>query len=152
MIVCVEVELTIPDNEARTALATLQRLGVGIVRLERAALYRCETENVESEEVVETLRSFEAIFNPNKHRMRARAGDRPGPGEVWIDDIGPERMPLEDGCVRIAGRALPGIRRLERFVAWRAWSDAGLLADAATVGAATETLLCNFAFQKAIRA
>ncbi|MGB8203480.1 MAG: hypothetical protein WCE83_02270, partial [Candidatus Baltobacteraceae bacterium] len=74
----VEVVLTIPDNEAETALATLARLGVPLGGLERADLYRFEIELVEIEPVerealLAALRSLETIYNPNKHALRVRA-------------------------------------------------------------------------------
>jgi hypothetical protein len=151
VILCVEVTLTIPDNEARTALATLQRLGVAAVGLERADLYRFDVADDFVDGLVETLRDCEAVFNPNKHVLRVRPGDRPGAGEVWVDEIGNEAEMSVAG-IRIAGRVLTGVRRLERFKAWRLATADGTPAGAGIVAAATETLLCNFAFQKVIRA
>ena len=86
MIRCIEVRLTIPDNESRTAFATLQRLGVALEGLERADLYRCDVDDASAAGLTEDLRACEGIFNPNKHALVERAGDAPGPGEVWVDE------------------------------------------------------------------
>ena len=150
MIRCVEIALSIPDNEARTALAVLQRLGVEVAALERADLYRCDVDDARADELPELLRGFETIFNPNKHVMRVREGDSPLAGEVWVDEIGADSAD-EAGPVRISGRTLPGVRSLEKFIAWRLLVSAGAPADPNVVDAATEKLLCNPAFQKATR-
>lgn len=149
MIRCVEVLLAIPDNEAWTALATLQRLGIQIAELERGDLYRCDVEDVDAERLVETLSGIESIFNPNKHVLRVREDDGPGPGEVWIDERGTGTT-AQRGAVRIAGRTLAGVRALERFTAWRLFAAPNRPAGPEVTQAATETLLCNPAFQEAI--
>ncbi|MBD5656922.1 MAG: hypothetical protein IAI50_17335 [Candidatus Eremiobacteraeota bacterium] len=151
MIVCVEVALIIPDNEARTALATLQRLGVAAEGLERADLYRFDVAADFADALLATLRGSESIFNPNKHALRVRQADGPVPGEVWVDEIGHEARSSENR-VRVAGRLLPGVRSCERFKAWRLAAANGSPASSAVLDAATETLLCNPAFQKVIRA
>jgi len=145
---CVEVALTIPDNEARTALTTLQRLGVAISALERADLYRCDVAADAAAGLVETLGGIETICNPNKHAIRSRDAARPAVGEVWIDDIAAEnaRAALP---VRIAGRVIAGLRSFERFTVWRLATAPGVAAEAAVVAAAADMLLCNSAFQKA---
>jgi phosphoribosylformylglycinamidine (FGAM) synthase PurS component len=149
MILCIEISLSIPDNEARTALATLQRLGVPVELLERADLYRCDVEDAHARELPEVLREFETVFNPNKHVLRVREGDAPLTGEVWIDEIGGNARGA--GPVRLSGRTLPGVRSLERFIAWRLFAAPGVTAAPDVVTAAAETLLCNPAFQKATR-
>jgi hypothetical protein len=147
---CIEISLRIPDNEARTALTTLQRLGVPASALERADLYRCDVDEAHADELPETLRGLETIFNPNKHAMRVREGSTPLAGEVWIDEIVPAGH-APDGPIRISGRTLAGVRGIERFTAWRLFAAPGEPAASELVAAATETLLCNTAFQKAIR-
>jgi hypothetical protein len=148
---CIEVELIIPDNEARTALATLQRLGVGIRTLERADLYRCDVADDAADALVPTLRAIETIFNPNKHAIRLRDSAGPGTGEVWIDErtsqAAPAALPI-----RIARRAITGLRSFERFTVWRMATAPGVAAEARVVAAATDLLLCNPAFQKATHA
>ena len=151
MIRCLEVALAIPDNEARTALATLQRLGIALHGLERADLYRCEVDDGAGDGLVATFSGLETVYNPNKHVLRVRESARPGPGEVWIDEIDAEPSRAQAEFVRIAGRTLPGVRSLERFTAWRLTDSAGTPAAGDVVAAATETLLCNAAFQKATR-
>ena len=150
MIRCIEISLRIPDNEARTALATLQRLGVTADALERADLYRCDVDDAYADELPETLRGLETIFNPNKHTLRIREGSTPLAGEVWIDEIVPAGE-APAGPVRISGRTLAGVRGIERFTAWRLFAAPGEPAEPDLVIAATEMLLCNTAFQKAIR-
>ncbi|MBC5798781.1 MAG: hypothetical protein GIX03_10690 [Candidatus Eremiobacteraeota bacterium] len=147
-----EVSLTIPDNEARTALVTLQRLGVPVTTLERADVYRCDVQEREADHLSELFRSLETLFNPNKHSLRVRAGDGPARGEVWIQErsAAPERA--EKAGVRIAGRRLPGVTSLERFTSWRLSAEMGAPAGPDLVQAAQETLLYNPAFQKATTA
>jgi|GEM_PF-401699 len=146
-----EVVLTIPDNEAETALGTLRRLGVHVRRLRRADLYRIELDPSAEETLLEGLRQIETIYNPNKHALELRAGDAPQAGEVWIDEAAGASLPTADG-VRVAGRLLPGVRRLERLVAWRLFDDGGNPVGAEVVARATESLLCTPAFQRATTA
>jgi phosphoribosylformylglycinamidine (FGAM) synthase PurS component len=145
---CVEVTLTIPDNEAETARQTLQRLGVHVGKLERADLYRFELEPDAEAALVASLRGIETIYNPNKHALRVRDVALPLPGEVWID----EPHPADDarsGVLRLAGRRLPGVSAVERFTAWRVLDEHGRASQSDVVGKAVETLLCNPAFQRA---
>ncbi|MGP6157101.1 MAG: hypothetical protein ACLPYS_06260 [Vulcanimicrobiaceae bacterium] len=148
----IEVALTIPDNEAGTALATLARLGVPLGGLERADLYRFEVEPGAQEALFATLRNLETIYNPNKHALRVRAEPSPQAGELWVDEIHPAAVPTARGPVRIAGRTLAGVSAVERFVAWRVFDAEGRPAAAEVVSRAAETLLWNPAFQKAQRA
>jgi hypothetical protein len=146
---CVEVSLTIPDNEAETALETLVRLGVSLDGLSRADLYRFELDAAAEDGLIRTLSSLETIYNPGKHALRVRQDAAPVPGEVWIDEI---RAPAPPGSgpVRIAGRELPGVWSVERFTAWRVEPAGGASEAAEVARRATETLLCNPAFQRAI--
>jgi hypothetical protein len=144
-----EVALTIPDNEALTALATLRRLGVDLGALERADLWLFEVEPDRAGELVETVRATETIFNPNKHALRVRDTAAPESGEAWLDE--PAVAALLGPPVRVAGRLLPGVERAERFVAWRLRDRHGRPAAAEVVDRALETLLCNPAFQRAIQ-
>jgi hypothetical protein len=152
MIRCVDVALSIPDNEALTALVTLQRLGVPVDALTRADLYRCDVEENAEDDLLATMRGSESIFNPNKHRIALRTGANPLAGEVWIDalDAHDGGEPLAGAALpAVRGRALRGIRRLERFTAWRLFDRDGAPVPTSVVTAAVETLLCNPAFQKA---
>jgi len=146
---CVEVVLTIPDNEALTALATLQRLGIAVAALERADVYCCEVDAAAADGLVETLRTLEPVFNPNKHALRVRDTDLPEAGELWVQERTPApRFPTAESTVRIAGRSLPGVHRLTRAVSWRLLTAGGRPAERETVEGAMD-LLCNPAFQKA---
>ncbi|GAC1444674.1 MAG: hypothetical protein NVS2B8_05580 [Vulcanimicrobiaceae bacterium] len=150
MIRCIDVALAIPDNEARTALATLQRLGVGATALERAHVYRFDVDDDVAGDFVANVRAHETIFNPNKHVLRVRSAE-PERGEVWIGDLSDDGEGASAGDVRVGGRTMKGVRRLERFVGWRVFGAPGVAASAELVDAATKTLLCNPAFQKATR-
>jgi len=146
----VEVVLTIPDNEAETALATLRRLGIHVERLQRADLYRLELDLDADESLVANLREIETIYNPNKHALELRPDGAPRDGEVWIDEPAAGANSVasaERDASRVAGRLLPGVRRLERLVSWRLFDDDGKPATPEVVARATETLLCNPAFQ-----
>jgi phosphoribosylformylglycinamidine (FGAM) synthase PurS component len=145
-----EVMLTIPDNEALTALATLRRLGVDLGSLERADVWRFEVAPERVDEVVKTVRETETIFNPNKHALHVRDSTQPQDGEVWLDEPdGPTRS--WTAPVRVAGRLLLEVERAERFVGWRLRDRHGGSAAPEVVDRALETLLCNPAFQVAIR-
>jgi hypothetical protein len=148
---CLEVSLAITDNEALTALATLQQLGVEVRGLERSDLYRCEVEP-SARGLAETLGQLETIYNPNKHVLRERDTAHPDAGEVWIGEAGAKPLSALNGSVRLAGRALEGVRSIERFTAWRLLDAQGRAAEPAVVSRATDALLCNPAFQRAVRA
>ncbi len=144
--------LTIPDNEAETALATLRRLGVELGDLRRSDLYRVELDSDREDETIAALRGLETIFNPNKHALHVRSETTPRPGEVWIDD--PSREATKAGAenhaaVRVGGVELPGVHQIERFTAWELIDTEGVPAPPELVKCATEALLCNPAFQRA---
>lgn len=147
---CVEVALIIPDNEAATALSTLQRHGLPVGALERADLYRFAVDAGRQAGLEATLRSVETIYNPNKHALRVRGDLEPGPGELWIAEI-PHGSPGETSgaAVRFAGRTIEGVHGVERFVSWRLFDDKGAPAEAETVRRAAQDLLWNPAFQTA---
>jgi len=144
-----EVVLSIPDNEALTALATLQRLGIDVADLKRADLWRFKVDSSDANDLPERLRGLETVFNPNKHRLRERASAAPESGEVWIDEAAPPGRRAGGGTV--AGREVRGVRQAERLVSWRLFDRHGKPALAEVVDRAVETLLCNPAFQRAIR-
>jgi hypothetical protein len=145
---CVEIALTIPDNQAETAAETLRRLGMRGATLTRADLYRLTVgPQGEGPGLLDVLRRIEPLFNPNKHVLRERPVE-PDAGEVWIQEIA-HGAPAPEGPVRIAGRTLPGVEHIERFTVWRLTDEAGAPAPADAVAKATETLLCNPAFQVA---
>ena len=146
-----EVALTIPDNEALTALGTLQRFGVETGDVRRADLWRFHVEAPLAEALRDAVRGIETIFNPNKHRLRERDASSPEPGEVWIAELAEPSGAHDGRAPRVAGRTLPGVTRIERMVAWRLFDRHGKPAAAAVVEQAIETLLCNPAFQRAIR-
>ncbi len=139
------VALTIPDNEAFTACATLRRLGLPVARVARAAIWTFDVEPRAADDLVATVATLETIFNPNKHRLSERAGGRPAAGEVWIATL--DDLPLAS----IAGRKLAGVQRIERQTAWQLFAESGAYADSTLLDRAVETFLCNPAFQKATR-
>ena len=139
------VHLTIPDNEAFTAFETLGRLGIDVARVQRADIWLFEVEGA-AHDLADTVASIETIHNPNKHRLVERPSDRPEPGEVWIAFRG------EPPATLVAGRAIRGVRSIERRTAWRLIGDDGRDVAPATLDRAVETFLCNPAFQVAITA
>lgn len=153
------IELTIPDNTAFTALVTLQRLGIACDEVRRADIYRFEVDDDRIEQLDASVRQIETIFNPNKHTLRVREA-HPQAGEVWIADreegaaraADPGASAPSDGesGLRIAGRQLAGVHAVRRMTAWRLRKD-GRDVPENVLAAAVEGLLCNPAFQKAIR-
>jgi phosphoribosylformylglycinamidine (FGAM) synthase PurS component len=170
------VELTIPDNTAFTALVTLQRLGIPCDEVHRTDIYAFEVDDDRVAELDANIRQIETLFNPNKHVLRI--GDKnPEAGEVWIaereeaieegaegledndlwdhdgDGEGDEgetaRAEAQSG-LRLAGRELAGVHSLRHMTAWRLRKD-GRDVSEKVLAAAVEGLLCNPAFQKAIR-
>lgn len=142
----IEIALTIPDNEAYTALTTLQRLGLAIADVRRADVWRFEVDESHADAFPGRVRTLETIYNPNKHELRMRENDRPGPGEAWIDEPGHGVL---QAPVRISGRELAGVRRATRYTAWRLRTSDGEPACAEIVERALNLLFCNSAFQRA---
>ncbi len=139
------VVLTIPDNEAFTALETLGRLGIDVDRVVRSDVWLFEVEDARAAALRETIASIETISNPNKHRLVERTTAAPEPGEVWIAarDEAPATL--------VGGRAVPGVRAIRRRTGWRLLDGEGRDVPAAVLDRAVETFLCNPAFQEAIR-
>ena len=145
-----EIRLAIPDNEAYTALATLQRLGVGCDGIARADIHVFGVEDdVDAGELEAQLKTIATIFNPNKHRMRTREEPRPKAGEVWISST---EVPPVHERVTIGGVQLRGVRTAWRATSWRLLDGAGKDVAQPILDQAVETLLCNPAFQRAIKA
>ena len=138
------VTLTIPDNEAFTALEALGRLAIPVARVQRADIWTFEGDL--SADLPATIGAIETIHNPNKHRLVERASDRPEAGEVWI------AVRDEAPATLVAGRALPGVRAIRRRTSWRLLADDGRDVPPAVLDRAVETFLCNPAFQVAITA
>ena len=139
------VALTIPDNEAFTARETLRRLGVPVAHVRRATIWTFHVDAGAADELGARIAELETICNPNKHELTERPSGRPAAGEVWIATC--DEAPL----TRIGGRAIAGVRQIDRKVAWQLIDESGSLGDAALLDRAVETFLCNPAFQKAIR-
>ena len=138
------VTLTIPDNEAFTALETLNRLGIAVARVVRADVWLFDVEETAlGGDLAATVESIETISNPNKHRLTERATDRPLPGEVWIASRD------EASATTVGGRAIPGVRAIRLRTAWRLLDASGSDVSRAALGQAVETFLCNPAFQMA---
>lgn len=135
----VAVKLKIPDNEAYTALTALRRLGIELARLERAEIWALEDKR-DAGDFLERVERNETLFNPNKHELHIIDTGKPGPGEVWIESIGTSEKPVR----------VEGVERGRRYVGWRLFTQPHSPADAATVAAAVERLLCNPAIERAI--
>ncbi len=138
------ITLTIPDNEAFTALTTLARIGLPVERAVRSDVWIATVEADGAAALDRTITTIETIYNPNKHRLEVRADARPRPGEVWITALD------ETPAITVAGRTVAGVRGIVRRTAWRLLDERGADVPAAVLQRATETFLCNPAFQKAI--
>jgi hypothetical protein len=146
----IEIALTIPDNEAYTAKTTLRRLGVDVGDVLRGDLWRFETEDAHESELLDRVRTLETIYNPNKHALRVRTSEIREPGEVWIDDPGYRAIEGPRFGMRIAGRKVLGVSRVDRYTSWRLFADDGSPASRDLVEQAVEKLLCHPAFQREI--
>jgi phosphoribosylformylglycinamidine (FGAM) synthase PurS component len=143
----IAIRLKIPDNEAYTALTALRRLGVDLARLERAEVWTFEDAGTGGD-FIERVERNETLFNPNKHELYLLDEGTPRDGEAWIETLR-ETDDVADDLTR-TGRPIAGVSRGRRFVGWRLFSDAHTPADASTVRAAVEKLLCNPAIERAI--
>jgi phosphoribosylformylglycinamidine (FGAM) synthase PurS component len=133
----VAISLKVPDNEAYTALTTLQRLGINIARIERSRIIPCHPEEparagVSKDELANQIMRDESIFNPNIHTLEILDANTPRAGELWIE-------PLETTS------ATPNSR-----IGWRLYRDDNTPADRTTLEVAAERLLCNPAFQRVL--
>lgn len=139
------IRLKIPDNEAFTALVTLQRLDVAVRTIERMDIWDFESSS-SHQELVKAVKNNEALFNANKHEVVPFTQARPRSGEVWI-----QRMDeLFDVRRLFAGKAVAGALSVRRYTAWRLFGESGEASDAAMVQMALERLLCNPAIERAI--
>ncbi len=141
---CVAITLKIPDNEAFTALMTLQRLRVPVSQLERADIWLFETE--QSDGLLEAVQANELLFNPNKHTLSERAGADPLEGELWVEELG------QDPSLRaqLGGKMISGVRSAKRVRGWQLFDENGAPAEQAVVKTAADVLLCNPAIERAI--
>ena len=143
------VRLAIPDNEAYTALVTLQRLGVACEGVARADVHVFGVEDETSEELARVIPTIATIYNPNKHRLLELAEPRPAAGEVWITS---HELPSAREQVVLGGVKLPGVRSVWQATSWRLLDATGNDVAPEILNQAVETLLCNPAFQRAIKA
>ena len=141
---CLAIALKIPDNEAFTALTTLQRLGVTVARVDRADIWLFETE--EANGLLEAVQANELLFNPNKHQISELAQIHPREGEVWIEELG------QDPSLRaqLGGKMIPGVRSAKRMRGWRLFTEHGSPANRTLVKTAADAILCNPAIERAI--
>jgi hypothetical protein len=144
-----EIRLAIPDNEAYTALASLQRLGVSCAGIARSSIHVFGADEIDASRLEDQLKTIATIYNPNKHRLRSRDVPRPQAGEVWISSI---ELPAARPRVVIGGVELHGIQTAWQATSWRLLDAAGRDVPAQVLDNAVETLLCNPAFQRAIKA
>ena len=138
------VSLTIPDNEAYTALTTLARIGLVVDRAVRADVWLITLDPARAAAIDEQIPTFEGIFNPNKHRLEIRSDASPRAGEVWI--IARDERP----AITIGGRTVEGVHGVRRCTAWRLLDVRGEDVPAWLLERATEMFLCNPAFQEAL--
>jgi hypothetical protein len=140
----VAISLKIPDNAAYTTLTTLQRLKIGVTRVERSEVWVVE-DSGDPNDFVERMESNETIFNPNKHRLTDLGIDQPRPGEVWIADL----LKHDETREHLGGKKISGITNARRYVGWRLLGADGAPAEATLVRSASEQLLCNPAIESA---
>ena len=141
------VALSIPDNTAQTALATLVRLDFELAALERADLWQFTLDGTLGErEFLTRVARIEAIFNPNKHALSFVDRVMPAPGELWVRDS-EERVPAD--ALEVLRQFGPGVRGLRHRTAWRLADRASRPAANEVARRAAEVLLCNPAYQKA---
>jgi hypothetical protein len=139
------ITLTIPDNEAFTAVTTLNRMGLLVDAAVRSDVWIATVEAGHAAALDATVGTIETIYNPNKHRLEVRTDVRPRPGEVWITAHD------ETPAITVSGRTVAGVRGIVRRTSWRLLDQHGTDVAAAVLDRATESFLCNPAFQKAIR-
>ena len=141
---CVAITLKIPDNEAYTALTTLQRLNVPVLRLERADIWLFDGDGEDG--LLEAVQANELLFNPNKHELIELPHAHPREGEVWIEELG------QDPSLRaqLGGKMISGVRSAKRARGWRLFTENGVPADQVLVKTAADMLLCNPAIERAI--
>ncbi len=139
----VAIRLKIPDNEARTALSALRRLGVDVARLERTAVWRFDDDGA-AQDFLARIERNETLFNPNKHELHLREKSAPLPGEVWIEELESH----DDVRRHLGGKGIAGIARARRFTGWRLFAQNGP-AGAGIVRDAVEKLLGNPAIERA---
>jgi hypothetical protein len=138
------VSLTIPDNEAYTALTTLARMGLPVEVAQRADVWIVEVDPDRSAAVDALIPTVEGMFNPNKHRLEIRSDATPRAGEVWI--MSRDERP----AITIGGRIVEGVASARRCTAWQLLDARGDNVSPAILERATEQFLCNPAFQKAL--
>lgn len=139
------ITLTIPDNEAFTALTTLARMGLPLDAAVRSDVWIATVDAAHAAALDAAIETIETIYNPNKHRLEIRTDARPRTGEVWITAHD------ETPAITVAGRTVAGVRGIVRRTAWRLLDASGTDVPAGVLDRATESFLCNPAFQKAIR-
>lgn len=139
------VTLTIPDNEAYTALTTLARLGLAVERVVRSDVWIATVDAEHAAELDRTIETIETVFNPNKHRLEVRTDPRPRSGEVWITALD------EAPAITVAGRTVAGVKGIVRRTAWRLLDEQGADVPPAVLDHATTAFLCNPAFQRALK-
>lgn len=142
------VRLAIPDNEAYTALVTLQRLGIACSGIARADVHVFGVESEAADELTRLVPTIVTIYNPNKHRLAVLDEPRPTAGEVWIAD---GELPRPRQAVVVGGVPLPGVRTVWRATSWRLSAADGKDVSPETLAQAVEALLCNPAFQRVIQ-
>jgi hypothetical protein len=139
------VTLTIPDNEAFTALTALTRIGVPASAAIRSDVWIATVEAGHVAALDAAIGTIETIYNPNKHKLDVRTDATPRAGEVWITAHD------ETPAITVAGRTVAGVRGIVRRTSWRLLDERGADVPASVLDHATEAFLCNPAFQKAIR-
>lgn len=105
-------------------------------------------EDESGDELASVIPTIATIYNPNKHRLLELSEPRPAAGEVWITS---GELPSAREQVVLGGVKLPGVRSVWQATSWRLLDAAGKDVAPEILDRAVETLLCNPAFQRAIK-
>ena len=138
------VSLTIPDNEAFTALETLDRLGVPVARVVRADIWLFDADEARGRP--RERDRLERDHPQPEQAPAGRAGLRPAGARRGMDRLA-RRSSGTPGC----GAFDPRRAAIRRRTAWRLLDDSGRDVAPAALDRAVETFLCNPAFQVAIK-
>lgn len=145
----VAIRLKVPDNTAYTALVALRRLGVEVVRVERAELWFLDDAG-DPATLGDRVRANEAIFNSHVHELEIRDERRPRSGEVWIREIASCAQD-DRGSTDAQGSngRIADVTGAKRAVSWRLFDRLDRPVAKAILACACDALLCNAAIEEA---
>ncbi|HVA36936.1 MAG TPA: hypothetical protein VNJ51_04920 [Candidatus Dormibacteraeota bacterium] len=147
-LIVASVELKVPDNAAFTAYDTLKRMGLDeLGDVQRSDVWLVEADAL-PQQILESLKRTEVIYNPNKHALRALSSDRPAAGEIWVATAGRSH---EREARLLAQAGLTGVRSVESRVRWLLLDERGEPLGRSALDRA-RGLFANPAYQDALTA